>query len=69
MEDGRSTYKILTGEPTVKRPLGRPWFGWEDNIRIDLKEIGINTRNCVNSIQNEDYCRVLVNVALKLRIP
>ena len=40
---GRSVFKILTGLPTGKRPVGRP--RWEDNIRVDLKEIGINTRN------------------------
>jgi hypothetical protein len=44
MEKGRSAFKILTGAHTGKRPLGRPWHSWEDNIRMDLKEIGINTR-------------------------
>ena len=39
-----SAFKILTGKPTEKRPLGRPMRRWEDNIRIDLKEIDINTR-------------------------
>ena len=42
-----SAFKILTGTPAGKRPLGRPRRRWEDNIRIDLKEIGINTRNWV----------------------
>ena len=37
MEEGRSTFKILTGKPTGKRPLGRPRRRWEDNIRIDLE--------------------------------
>ena len=45
MEEGRSAFKMLTVKPTGKRPLGRPRRRWEDNIRIDLKEIGINTRN------------------------
>ena len=36
---GRSAFKILTGKPTGKRPLGRPRRRWEDNIRIDLEEI------------------------------
>ena len=45
MEEGRSTFKILTGAPAGKRPLGRPRRRWEDNIRINLKEIGINKRN------------------------
>ena len=47
--EGRNTFKILTGNPTGKIPLGRPRRSWEDNIRIDLKEIGINTRNWVDS--------------------
>ena len=37
MEEGRSAFKILTGKPTGKRPLGRPRRRWEDNIRMDLK--------------------------------
>ena len=45
MEAGRSAFKILTGKPTGKRPLGRPRRRWEDNIRMDLEEIIINTRN------------------------
>ena len=45
MEEGRSAFKILTGKPTGKRPLGRPRRRWEDNIRIDLEEIGINSGN------------------------
>ena len=45
MEEGRSAFKILTGKPTGKRPLGRPRRRWEDCIIMDLKEIGINTRN------------------------
>ena len=45
MEEGRSNFKILTGKPTGKIHLGRPRCKWEDNIRMDLEEIGINTRN------------------------
>ena len=40
MEESRSALKILTGKPTGKRPLGRPRRSWEDNIRLDLKEMG-----------------------------
>ena len=45
MDGGRSAFKILTGTRTGKRPLVRPRRRWEDNIRMHLKEIGINTRN------------------------
>ena len=48
MEEGRSAFKILTGTPRGKRTLGRPRRSLEDNIRMDLKEIGINTRNWVD---------------------
>ena len=41
MKEGRSAFKILTGKPTGKGPLGRPRRRWEDNIRMDLEEIGI----------------------------
>ena len=69
MEEGRSALNILAGKPTGKRPLGRPRRRWEDNIRMDLKEIRINTRNWVNSAQDENYWRALVNEALNLRVP
>ena len=63
MEEGRCIFKILTGKPTGKRPLGRPRRRWKDNIRMDLKEIGINTRNWVDSAQDRGYWRALVNAA------
>ena len=45
MEEGRSAFKILTGKPTGKRPLGRPRRRWEDNVRMALEEKGINAGN------------------------
>ena len=45
MEEGRSAFKILTGTHTEKTSLGRPKLKWKDNIRMYLKEIGINRRN------------------------
>ena len=55
MEEARSAFKPLTGMPAGKRPLGRPRCRWEDNIRVDFKEIGVNTRNCVDPAQERDY--------------
>ena len=69
MEEGRSAFKILTGKPTGKRYLGRPRRRWEDNIKIDFKEIGINTRNLVDSTKGRYYWRALVNSVLSLRVP
>ena len=69
MEEGRSAFKVLTSTSTGNGPLGRPRRRWEDNIRMDLKELGINTRNRVHSAQDRDYWRAHVNVALNLWIP
>jgi hypothetical protein len=65
MEENRSAFKILTG----KRHLGRSRHRWEDNIGMDLEEIGINTRNWVDLAQDRVFWRVLVNSALHLRVP
>ena len=69
MEGGRSAFKILTGKPTGKRSLGRPRRRWENNIRMDLEEIGVNAGNWVDSAQDMDYWRTLVNAALNLLVP
>ena len=55
MEEGRSSFNILTG----KRRLGRPRPRWEDNIRMDLEEIGINTRDWIDSAHDRGYWRAL----------
>jgi hypothetical protein len=68
-EEGRSAFKILTGKPTGKIPLGRPRRRWEDNIRMHIEEIGMNAGNRVDSAQDSDYRRALVNAALNLRVP
>ena len=69
MEEGRSAFKILIGTPEGKGPLGRPTRRWEDNIRMDLRDIGINTRNWVDSTQDRDYWRAFVNATLSFRVP
>ena len=48
MEEGRNAFKILTGKPTGKRPLGRPRHRWEDNIRMNLEEIGIEPMGSIS---------------------
>ena len=65
---GRSDFKILILKPTGKRTLGRPMRRWE-NIKIHIKEICKNTWNWVDSVQDRDYWRALVNAVLKLRVP
>ena len=69
MEEGRRAFKMLTGKHTGKKPLGRPRPRWEDNIRIDLEEVGINAGNWVDSAQDRDYWRTLVNAGLNIQVP
>ena len=55
--------------PEGNRHLGRPRRRWEDNIRTNLKEMYNNSRNWVDSAQDRNYWRALVNAALNLRVP
>jgi hypothetical protein len=54
-EEGRSSFRILTGKSTGMRPLGRSRRRWEDNIRMDLEDICINAGNWVDAAQDRDY--------------
>ena len=60
---------IGQGKPTATRPLGRPRRTWDDNIRMNLKEIGVNTRNSGDSAQDGDYWKAPVNATLNIQIP
>ena len=60
---------IVTGKPTGMRPLWRPRSRRENNIGIDLEEVGLNVGNWVDSAQDRDYWRALVKAALNLRAP
>jgi hypothetical protein len=68
MEIGRSAFKSLTGKPTGRRPLGRPRHSWEDSVTMDLKEIGVNLRNGIDSVQDRDYWRTHMNSALNRHV-
>jgi hypothetical protein len=52
MGKGRGAYRVLVGRPEGKRPLGRPRRRWEDNIKIDLREIGIDGANWIQLAQD-----------------
>ena len=61
----RNAFKILTGKPTVKIPLGRSKHRWEGNIRVSPKEIGVNAKNWISTAQDRAFRRVLVNARVK----
>ena len=69
MEKVSNGFNILTGKLTGKRPLLRRRSRWEDNIRIDLDEIAVNRENLINSAQDRDYWRALVNAVLNVLVP
>jgi hypothetical protein len=52
MEEGRGVYRVLVGRPKGKRPPGRPKCRWEDNIKLDLREIGIDEANWIQLTQD-----------------
>jgi hypothetical protein len=69
MGRGRCIYRVLVGRPEGKRPLGRPRCGWEDNIKMDLREIGIDGANWIRLAQNRVQWRAFVNTVMNLRVP
>jgi hypothetical protein len=69
MGEKRNAYRILFGEPEGKRPLGRPGRRWEDNIRMDLREIGLGGMDWIDLAQDRDQWRALVNTVMNLRVP
>jgi hypothetical protein len=70
MGEVRCAYNILVGRPEGRRPLGRPKRRWEDNIKIDLQEIGFGDIDWIHLAQDRDRWRALVNtVMINLRVP
>ena len=68
MGEGRGVHRVLVGKPKGKRPLGRPRPRWEDNIKMDLREVG-GVGDRVELAQDRDRWRALVNTVVKLRVP
>jgi hypothetical protein len=69
MGEGRGAYRVSVGGPEGKRPLGRPRHRWEDNIRMDLGEIGIDGANWILLAQDRIQWRAFVNTVMNLRVP
>jgi hypothetical protein len=65
----RNVYKTLVGKPEGKRPLERPRRRWEDNIRMDLREIMLEIVDWILVAQDEDQWRSLVKTIMNLRVP
>jgi hypothetical protein len=69
MGEGRGVCRVLVGRSEGKRPLGRPRRRWEDNIKMDLREIGIDRENWIRLAQHRVRWRAFVNTAMNLRVP
>jgi hypothetical protein len=69
MGEGRGVYRVLVGRPEGKRPLGRPRCRWEDIIKMDLREIGINEANWIRLAQDRVQRRASVNTVMDLWVP
>ena len=61
--------RVLVGKPERKRPLGRPIRRWEDNIEMNLQEVGCGGMEWIDLAQDRDIWRALVNVVMNFRVP
>ena len=69
MEAGRGVHKVLVGKPEGKRPLGRPRRRWEDNIKIDLQEVGRVCGDWMELAKDTDRWRALVSTVMNFGFP
>ena len=69
MDEGRDVHKVLVGRYEGKRPLGRPRRRWEDNIKMDLQEVGRGCRDWMELTQERDRWRALVSTVMNFRVP
>ena len=65
----RYPYRVLVGKPEGKRPLERPRRRWEDNIKMDLQEVGGGCEDWMELAQDRDRWRALVSIVRNLRVP
>jgi hypothetical protein len=69
MGERRGVYRVLVGKPEGKRPLGRPKRSWQDNIKMDLQEVGCGGKGWIELAQDRDRGWVLVNAVMNLQVP
>ena len=67
--EGREVHRVLVGKPEGKRPLGRPRRRWEDNIKMDLQEVGGVCEDWMELAQDRDRWRALVSTVMNLKVP
>ena len=68
MEQSRNAYRVLVGKPEGKRPLRRPRGRWEDNIKMDLRELGCDPGEWIDLAEDSDQWRTYVSAVMNLRI-
>jgi hypothetical protein len=66
---GRSEYRILVGKPEGKRPVGRPRRSLEDNVKVDVREMGCGVVDWINLAQDRDQWRAVVYAPVNFRVP
>ena len=69
MGQGRGVHRILVGRPERKRPLGRPRRRWEDNIKMDLQEVGGGFGDWMEFAQDRDRWQALVSMVMNIWVP
>ena len=69
MEKSRNTYRVLVGKPEGKRPLGRSRRRWEDNIKMDLREVGYDPVDWIDFAEDRDQWRAYLRAVINLRVP
>ena len=67
--EGRGVYGVLVGKPAGKKPLGRPGRRWEDNIKMDLQEVGCGGMDWIELASDRDRWQALLNAVMSLRVP
>jgi hypothetical protein len=69
MEEGRGVYGVVVGRPEGKKPLGRPRRRWKDNIKMDLRKLGIDGANWIQLAQDRAQWQTFVSTVMNLRVP
>jgi len=69
MGERRGVHRVLVGKPKIKRPLGRPRRRWEDNIKMDLQEVGGGCEDWMELAQDRDRWQALVSTVMNLWVP